>query len=72
MPSNNDLADITRATIVAFCKEFLSEPYLCYTEHGLHALFFTRLYMALPEALRYRRWNTNKVCTIQKEYCCVP
>jgi len=51
-----------------FCLEFYSEPYLCYTEHGLHALFFSRLYDALPEDRRYFEWNGQKVCAIQKEY----
>ena len=51
-----------------FCVEFIKEPYLCYTEHGLHALFFSRLYSRLPPSERYLDWNGRKICRIQKEY----
>jgi hypothetical protein len=63
-----DVVDLTRATIIAFCRDFLSRPYLCYTEHGLHALFFSRLYDALPSEERYTYCNDRQLCVLQKEY----
>jgi hypothetical protein len=51
-----------------FCMEFVADPYLCYTEHGLHARLFTMLYNALPSDQRYTRWEGRKVCVVQKEY----
>jgi len=51
-----------------FCLDFVEHPYLCYTEHGLHALHFTRLYHALPDHQRYTWWNGHQMCVIQKEY----
>jgi hypothetical protein len=47
-----DTAELTESTLVEFCKEFVEHPYLCYTEHGLHALFFARLYERLPSPMR--------------------
>ena len=61
-------ADLTEKTLAEFCKEFIRDPYLCYTEHGLHALFFARLYNAFPEECRYFDFEGRKVCVIQKEY----
>jgi hypothetical protein len=60
--------EVTRRTLLDFCKEFIARPYLCYTEHGLHALFFSRLYHALPEDSRYTACNGQELCVIQKEY----
>ena len=60
--------EIIRQTITYFCKEFIDHPYLCYTEHGQHALFYSKLYAALPEGQRYITCQQQKVCTIQKEY----
>lgn len=51
-----------------FCTEFVNSPYLCYTEHGLHARFYCLLYNALPANQRYIEWNGKKICVIQKEY----
>ncbi len=59
---------IIRQTIIRFCEEFIKHPYLCYTEHGQHALFYSNLYAALPEAHRYINCQQQKVCVIQKEY----
>ncbi len=59
---------ILENTIEAFCLRFLDEPYLCYTEHGLHALFSTWLYNALPPEQRYTDWYGRKLCVVQKEY----
>jgi hypothetical protein len=60
--------EIVRQTIEEFCLEFLEEPYLCYTEHGLHALFYTKLYNAFSAKNRYVSWRGFQVCVIQKEY----
>jgi hypothetical protein len=60
--------ELTRHTLIAFCKEFVARPYLCYTEHGLHALFFSRLYNAFPAENRYAECNGQQVCVVQKEY----
>jgi hypothetical protein len=57
-----------RNTIIEFCRIFVLHPYLCYTEHGLHALFYTKLYNNLPEEQRYITYKNQKVCVIQKEY----
>jgi hypothetical protein len=51
-----------------FAIEFLEKPYLCYTEHGLHALLFARLLNALPHGEQFVEWDIHKVCVLQKEY----
>lgn len=51
-----------------FCLEFASQPYLCYTEHGLHALLFARLFNALWDDERFADWEGRKVFVVQKEY----
>ena len=60
--------DIIRQAIRDFCLEFINEPYTCYTEHGLHALFYTRLFNTFLEDRRYTDWLGKRVCVIQKEY----
>lgn len=55
-------------TIERFCREFLEHPYLCYTEHGLHARFYSMLYDALPPEKRYGEIDRKRVCLLQKEY----
>lgn len=60
--------DAARQVIRQFCLEFTTDPYLCYTEHGQHALFYTMLYNALPVDQRFTTWQGHKVCVIQKEY----
>jgi len=60
--------DIIKDTVKEFCLEFLQSPYLCYTEHGLHALFYCRLYSNVPENERRIQWEGKRVCIIQKEY----
>lgn len=62
------MKDIIRRVTEDFCKEFIEDPYLCYTEHGQHALFYTKLFNAIHEDMRYISWRGNKVCIIQKEY----
>jgi hypothetical protein len=64
----SDVVKTTRSTLVEFCLDFLRWPYLCYTEHGLHALFFTRLYDALGSEERYSELNGQRFCVVQKEY----
>jgi hypothetical protein len=60
--------DLIRQAIREFCVEFVREPYLCYTEHGLHALFYSQLLAAIPEDRRYADWHGHRVCVVQKEY----
>ena len=62
------MLEIIRHTIKTFCIDFVNHPYLCYTEHGQHALFYTSLYSNLPPENQYDIWHKNKVCIIQKEY----
>jgi len=62
------MLEIIRKTITDFCLEFVRNPYLCYTEHGQHALFYSTLFNALPEEQRYLTWDNQKVCVLQKEY----
>jgi hypothetical protein len=63
-----DVVSLTRTTLINFCKEFIQSPYLCYTEHGLHALFFAQLFDLLPAEYRYAELAGQRFCTIQKEY----
>ena len=53
-----------RDTIVVFCLEFIRNPYLCYTEHGQHALFYSMLFNALSEQRRYITRKNQKVCVL--------
>jgi hypothetical protein len=62
------MIETIRKTIVEFCKDFVSHPYLCYTEQGQHALFYTMLYNVIPEEQRYVTFKNQKVCVLQKEY----
>jgi len=59
---------IVRKTIIQFCKEFLVNPYLCYTEHGQHALFYSMLNTNLPAESLRTIWGGQEVCIVQKEY----
>jgi len=59
---------ILEQTLKQFTLEFIDEPYLCYTEHGLHARFYTSLYNALSDEQRYFNWEGKQVSVIQKEY----
>ena len=69
---NDKLNTIVKEELEIFLKEYIRSPYLCYTEHGVHALFFQRLYSKLPESLRnielYIAGEKIMVCRIQKEY----
>lgn len=62
------ITTVVEQTLQAFCQTFVSYPYLCYTEHGLHALFYTHLYNALAPQERYLLWQGESVCVLQKEY----
>lgn len=62
------MKQLVQRTIAGFCCEFVRNPYLCYTEHGQHALFFSQLLAAIPEPERYGIWRDQKVCLVQKEY----
>lgn len=64
----NEMLDLVRRITRQFVLEFIDDPYLCYTEHGLHALFFTYLFNALSPNRRFTTWNHKKVSVIQKEY----
>lgn len=57
-----------REALEAFCKEFVRQPYLCYTEHGLHAHFYCMLRRRLEEDERYVLLNQRKIMVVQKEY----
>jgi len=60
--------NIIRKAVRDFCLEYVEHPYLSYTEHGQHALFFQRLYKLIPPSKRHFLWNGNRACIIQKEY----
>lgn len=68
MPTNYDDVTLIRNELVAFCKEFLNHPYLCYTEHGQHCRFASHLYQAIPAAERYQTLGGFRMCRVQKEY----
>lgn len=62
------MSDLVRYQLERFCLDFVREPYLCYTEHGQHALFYARLWEALPTRERTLLWNQRQVARLQKEY----
>lgn len=51
-----------------FTLEFIAHPYLCYTEHGMHARYYSMLYNALPVEERYFQLGNQRICVLQKEY----
>jgi hypothetical protein len=59
-----------RECIEVFLMEFVEKPYLCYTEHGQHALFFDRLHQRLATSYEACTLGnqTIETCLIQKEY----
>ena len=67
-PVQPTITTVVEQTLQTFCSSFLSYPYLSYTEHGLHALFYTHLFNALAPTDRYLLWHGQLVCAIQKEY----
>jgi len=62
------MIETIRKTITNFCLEFVHNPYLCYTEHGQHALFYSKLFNALTDDQQYLDWQGKRVCVLQKEY----
>lgn len=62
------LAPLVERVVREFCLEFLDHPYLCRTEHALHALFFERLHRALGSDEQYVSFKGRRVCVVQKEY----
>jgi hypothetical protein len=64
----NQVVQIVRKTLVQLGREFMVDPYLCYTEHGLHTRFLSKLYDALPTEERYAECKSKRFCIIQKEY----
>jgi len=60
--------ELVRKVAKEFCLEFVKNPYFCYTEHGLHAYFYTMLFTTIPENKRFANWEGQKICVIQKEY----
>ena len=54
--------------IEGFCREFLKSPYLCYTEHGLHASFYHRVLNFLGDKEGLVTYKGKAVCKVQKEY----
>jgi len=66
MPS--DLAWIVRQTAIGLVQEYMAQPYLARSEHGLHVLYFDKLWDALPPNRRYVTVGQHRLCAIQKEY----
>lgn len=60
------LEHFVQDTIEEFCAEFIEQPYIYYTEHGLHARVYLMLYNNLPKSNRYLYFNNEEVCIIQK------
>jgi hypothetical protein len=64
----NPISELIELVTSEFCQDFVRDPYLCYTEHGLHALYFTKLYNELSEDNKFVNWMGERVCILQKEY----
>jgi hypothetical protein len=62
------LDEFLRRDLTDFTLTFVRDPYLCYTEHGLHALFYASAFSRLDPEQRYAEWLGQKVCVLQKEY----
>lgn len=63
-----NIIELLEKTLSSFSKEFIKSPYLCYTEHGLHARFYAQLISALPKEYLYTDVDNREICSIQKEY----
>ncbi|MGG1400167.1 hypothetical protein ABE288_20445 [Bacillus salipaludis] len=63
-----EVNSIVNSSIEQFCKDFIDNPYLCYTEHGIHAYFYNILFQNLAPEQRYIDIGSHKVCVLQKEY----
>ena len=62
------LDEFLRGELTDYALTFIRNPYLCYTEHGLHALFYATAFSRLDPEQRYAEWFGQKVCVLQKEY----
>jgi hypothetical protein len=67
---NAEICRVVEETIDDFCIFFFKNPYVEYSEHGIHALFFHQLYENFNsnEIPRYGHYLNEQVCLIQKEY----
>lgn len=54
--------------IIEFCENFLKQPYMCYTEHGWHAYFYSKFLKKWKETTELMMKWEYKICIIQKEY----
>jgi len=63
-----EIDKIVEKTIEDFCFEFMARPFLCYTEHGLHALFYASLVGNIPKKERQVRVGGKDIHVVQKEY----
>ena len=57
----------TRNFVRKFCKDFITNPYSCYTEHSFHALFYQRFLKDIKPKFK-KHYRAGKVYLIQKEY----
>lgn len=62
------MLDLIESTLVNFLREFHKDPYLAYTEHGFHALFFHELMARIPEDELFGVLDGCRYLTVQKEY----
>jgi hypothetical protein len=60
--------NLVENVIQDFCKEFLDYPYLCRTEHCLHARFYHQMLIKLSFDNGYARFRGQRICIVQKEY----
>jgi len=63
-----NLRPTIESALVDFCNEFAKDPYLSYTEHGLHAQFYHELSTKLPKDQMTGVLEKMKFNVIQKEY----
>jgi len=63
-----DLRPTIESALVDFCNEFVKDPYLSYTEHGLHAQFYHELSTKLPKDQMTGVLENKTFNVIQKEY----
>lgn len=68
MSITENQVEVVRQAVIDFAYQFIKSPYLCYTEHGLHALFYSQLFNNIPPEKRFVQWQGEKVCVVQKEY----
>ncbi len=69
--SESDKKNKLEKIIENFCREFLDEPYLCYTEHGWHAYFyhfFITRWQEYGNSITAKMPCVKDICIIQKEF----